>query len=31
MKSIKGLSEKNYIHSIREWDKYIKYLEKMCE
>lgn len=29
--ALKGLSGKNYIHSIGEWDKYIKYLEKMCK
>ena len=28
--SLKGLSGKNYIHSIGKWDEYINYLEKMC-
>ena len=26
--ALKGLSGKNYIHSIGEWDRYIRYLEK---
>lgn len=29
--ALKGLSGKNYIHSIGEWDKYIRYLEEMCK
>lgn len=28
--ALKGLSGKNYIHSIGKWDEYINYLEKMC-
>lgn len=28
--ALKGLSGKNYIHSIGKWDEYIRYLEKMC-
>lgn len=30
--ALKGLKGKNYIHSIGQWDKYIKYLEKeLCQ
>lgn len=28
--ALKGLSGKNYIHSIGKWSEYISYLEKMC-
>lgn len=29
--ALKGLSGKNYIHSIGKWNDYIKYLKKECE
>lgn len=28
--ALKGLSGKNYIHSIGKWDDYLKYLKKEC-
>lgn len=29
--ALKGLSGKNYIHSIGKWNEYMKYLEEMCK